>query len=117
MTIGAGHNLSIGEGVVIADNSLSFTCAMDNNSVTKTYPRPGIDPFAGRSMPIIAKTDDTITVNAGISGPNVTFTATNATYDPTTGDLVLTVGQHGLGVGRGIVIADQSLYIYMCSGW
>ena len=29
MTIGAGHNLSIGEGIVIADNSLSFTCAMD----------------------------------------------------------------------------------------
>ena len=114
MTIGAGHNLSIGEGVVIADNSLSFTCAMDNNSVTKTYPRPGIDPFAGRSMPIIAKTDDTITVNAGISRPNVTFTATNATYDPTTGDLVLTVGQHGLGVGRGIVIADQSL-VFTCA--
>ena len=114
LTIGAGHNLSIGEGVVIADNSLSFTCTMDNNSSTKTYPRPGIDPFAGRSMPIIAKTEDTITVNAGISGPNVTFTPTNAFYDPSTGDLTLTVGQHGLGVGRGIIIADESL-VFTCA--
>ena len=39
MTLEVGaHTLDVGEGVVIADNSLSFTCAMDGNTVTKTYP-------------------------------------------------------------------------------
>ena len=103
------HTLDVGEGVVIADNSLSFTCAMDGNQSTKTYPRPGIDPFAGRSMPITGKTATSITINAGISGPNKYFQPTGANYNPSTGDLVLTVGQHGLGVGRGVVIEDNSL--------
>ena len=103
------HTLDVGEGVVIADNSLSFTCAMDGNQSTKTYPRPGIDPFAGRSIPITGKTATSITVNAGISGPNKYFQPTGADYNPSTGDLVLTVGQHGLGVGRGVVIEDNSL--------
>jgi len=101
------HTLSVGEGVVIDDNSLSFTCAMDGNQSTKTYPRPGIDPFAGRSMPITAETATSITVNAGVSGPNVAFTPTNSTYSGT--ELTLTVGQHGLGVGRGVVLADDSI--------
>ena len=108
LTIGT-HTLSVGEGIVIDDNSLSFTCGMDGNQSVKTYPRPGIDPFAGRSMPITAISTNTITVNAGISGPNKNFTPTNATYDPATGDMVLTVGQHGLGVARNVVLLDESL--------
>ena len=83
---------------------------MDGNQSTKTYPRPGIDPFAGRSMPITATTATSITINAGVSGPNVSFTpTTGTTYDPATGDLVLAVGQHGMGVGRSVVLADNSL--------
>ena len=108
LTIGT-HTLDVGEGIVIADNSLTFTCDMDNNQSQKTYPRPGIDPFAGRSMKITSKTSTTVTVNAGVSRANEYFTPTGATYDPTTGDLVLTVGQHGLGVGRGVVLEDNSL--------
>ena len=112
LEIGA-HTLSTGEGVVIDDNSLSFTCAMDGNQSTKTYPRPGIDPFAGRSMPITATTATSITINAGVSGPNVSFTPTNAVYDAATGDMTVTVGQHGLGVGRGVVLADNS-FTFTC---
>jgi len=112
LEIGA-HTLSNGEGIVINDNSLSFTCAFDNNQSTKTYPRPGIDPYAGRSMPITATTATSITVNAGASGPNVAFTPTNAVYNAATGDLTVTVGQHGLGVGRSVKLADNS-FTFTC---
>ena len=113
LTIGS-HNLSIDEGIVIADDSLTFTCAMDGNQSQKTYPRAAIDYISGRSTPIIATTAETITVNVGVAGANVQFTPTDATYNPNTGDMVLTLGQHGLGVGRGIVIADNSL-VFTCA--
>ena len=108
LTVGP-HTLSAGEGIIIDDNSLSFTCDMDGNQSVKTYPRPGIDPFAGRSMPITSVAENTITINAGISGPNKYFTPTGANYNPSTGDMTVTVGQHGLGVGRSVVLADSSL--------
>ena len=101
--------MSIDEGIVIADDSLTFTCGMDNNQSQKTYPRAGIDYASGRSIPIVATTAETITINVGQSGANQTWSATNAQYNPVTGDMELTIGQHGLGVGRGIVILDNSL--------
>ena len=63
---------------------------MDNNQSTKTYPRPGIDPYAGRSIPITAvdKVVGTITLNVGVSGPNKSFQPqAGTTYDAATGDL------------------------------
>ena len=110
------HQLDIGEGIVIDDNSLSFTCDMDNNQSNKSYPRPGIDPYAGRSIPIIAsdKVAGTITLQVGISGPNRNFQpTTGTTYDAATGDLVMNIGQHGLGVGRNVVLADNS-FTFTC---
>ena len=115
LDLDTAHGLSVGEGIVIDDNSLSFTCSMDNYDSVKTYPRPGIDPYAGRSIPITAVPSDTeITLNVGVSGPNKVFTPTDATYDPVTGDLTVTVGQHGLGVGRGIVIENNS-FTFTCA--
>ena len=112
LTIGQ-HSLSVGEGVTIDDNSLSFTCDMDDNDSVKTYPRPGIDPFAGRSFKITAVGPSTITINAGASGPNKYFTPTGVNYDSNTGDMTVTVGQHGLGVGRSVVLEDNS-FTFTC---
>ena len=112
ITIGT-HNLGVGEGIVLSDGALSFTCAMDNFDAVKSYPRSGIDPYSGRSMPIVSRTDTTITLNVGKSGPNKYFTPTAATYDPTTGIMEVTVGQHGLGVGRGVVLEDNS-FTFTC---
>tara|TARA_B100000131_G_scaffold271618_1_gene272085 strand:- start:55 stop:996 length:942 start_codon:yes stop_codon:yes gene_type:complete len=110
LTIGTGHGLTIDEGVVIADNSLSFTCTMDGNSSTKTYPRPTIDRAGGRSIPTVAVSDTTITVNVGASPADKLLTAvTGTTYNPNTGDLVLQVGQHGIGVGRNIVLENGAV--------
>ena len=113
LTIGT-HSLSEGEGVVLDDNSISFTCTMDGNDSIKTYPRPGIDPYASRSIPIKSVTETTITLDVGESAANQYFTPTNATYDPVTGDMTVTVGQHGLGVGRNVVLADNS-FTFTCA--
>jgi hypothetical protein len=108
ITIGS-HDLSVGEGIVITTGSIAFTCDMDDNQSVKSYPRFGIDPFAGRSMLITDITSTTITVNVGASGPNRYFTPTSASYDALTGDMIVNVGQHGLGVGRSVVLENNSI--------
>jgi len=113
ITIGS-HTLTTGEGIVLDDNSFTFTCEMDDDDAQKTYPRPGIDPYAGKSLKITSATQDTITVNVGASAPNKYFTPTAVTYDPVSGDMVVTVGQHGLGVGRSVVLEDNS-FSFTCA--
>jgi hypothetical protein len=113
LTIGT-HSLTVGEGIKIVPNSLSFTCTMDGNQSTKTYPRTGIDPYASRSIPIKSVTNTTITLNVGASSQNKEFTPTDADYDPLTGELSLNVGQHGLGVGRNVIIEDNS-FTFTCA--
>ena len=103
------HSLPVGGSVIIDNNSLSFTCDMDNRDTAKTYPRPGIDPASNRSVKITSKTATGITVNIGASASNKYFQPTNAVYTPSTGEMVLTIGQHGLGVGRNITIENNSL--------
>ena len=112
LTIGS-HNLYIGAGITIDDNSISFTCTMDGDDSVKSYPRPGIDPFAGRSIPISAVGTDTITVNVGKSGPNKYYQPTSANYNAVTGDLTIDIGQHGLGEGRHVVLEDNS-FTFTC---
>ena len=92
LTIGS-HNLTIDEGIVIANDALTFTCTMDGNQSQKTYPRASTDYAAERSLPIVAIGAETITVDVGTAGANRTFTATDATYVPSTGVMELTVGQ------------------------
>ena len=108
------HTLSVGEGIVLEPNSIGFTCTMDGNDSTKFYPRAGIDPFASRSIPIKNVTDTTITLNVGAAGANKYFTPSAANYNPSTGDLTVTVGQHGLGVGRSVVLEDNS-FTFTCA--
>ena len=109
VTVGT-HSLSVGEGIVMKPQSFAFTCDMDDNQSTKSYPRVGIDPFAVRSLPITSVTDTTLTFNVGASGPNKTFTPTNADYNALTGDMILTVSESfGLGVGRSVVLENQSI--------
>ena len=82
---------------------------MDNNQSTKSYPRFGIDPYSVRSIPLTAVTDTTLTFNVGVSAANKYFTPTSASYNALTGDMVVTVGQHGLGVGWSVTLASASI--------
>ncbi|MGY8867992.1 MAG: hypothetical protein ACKVJK_20495, partial [Methylophagaceae bacterium] len=112
MTVGT-HSLSKGEGIILDTGSFAFTCDMDNNQSVKSYPRLGIDPFAGRSMKITSITGTTITVNVGVSSPNKYFTPSNVNYNSLSGDMVVTVGQHGLGVSRSVVLENES-FAFTC---
>ena len=49
----AGHGLTTSNTINIADNALSFTCSMDGNTATKTYPR-STDPASGQALAITA---------------------------------------------------------------
>ena len=104
----ANHGLSTGDRVNIANDSLTFTCSMDNNATNHAYPR-STDPVSGQYIEITSTTTDSITVNVGAT-TTVNFTPTGATYNTTSGDLVLTIGaNHGLGVGESIQLAQDSL--------
>jgi hypothetical protein len=105
-----GHDMTTGNYVRFEDNSLTFTCGMDNNQAQKTYPRAGADPSAGNWVQITAATASSITCNVGATGPNVSYTPTNILYNSTSGVMEITVGSgHGLSVGEGVMIANNSL--------
>ena len=65
----ANHDLSVGDYITIATDSLTFTCDLDGNATNHTYPR-ATDPAAGQYIEITAATTDTITVNVGDGGAN-----------------------------------------------
>ena len=113
MTVNIGsHSMEIGEEIMFRPESLGFKCSMDGNNATKMYPRFGKDPFYDKALKIIAKTNNTITVNVGPS-PLVNHTVTGSNYDPVTGLVELTIGNHILKVGDAITITDNSL-VYQC---
>ena len=93
--------------IKIADDSLSFKCEMDGYSSVHTYPR-ATDPASGQYLEITSSSTDSITVNVGAS-PIVNHQVTDATYNPTSGLMELTIGAHNLKAGTGIKIADESL--------
>jgi len=103
----AGHGLTTSNTINIANGALAFTCTMDGNTSTKTYPR-ATDPASGQALAITAVTTDTLTINVGAS-PIVNYNVTNATYNSATGDLVMTIGNHSLPVNTSIQIAPNSL--------
>ena len=82
---------------------------MDGNQVAQSYPRANLDKASGRSLPITAIDTGKFTLNVGAAGSNKFLTPTGATYNENNGDMVLTVGQHGLRVGTDIVLKDNSL--------
>ena len=99
VTIGT-HDLYVGKGVVIPDNTFSFTCAQDGNTAVKTYPR-ATDPASGASLEVVA---------VGTATANIS----TAIYDPTAGILTATSSSHGLMVGNRVQIAGDSL-TFTCS--
>ncbi len=103
----SSHGLSIGDHINIAAGGLKFSCDQDNNTSQHDYPRVN-DPAAGKYLRIDEVATDTITVNVGQT-QIVNYDPTNATYNPTTGDLSLTIGVHNLGVGETVKLATNSL--------
>jgi len=114
----SGHTLVKGDRVTLDPNSFTFTCDMDGDDAAKTYPRPGLDPYAKKTFKVIEAayaggTGTTVKLDVGASGPNKYFTPTAATYDAGTGVMSITVGQHGLRVGNGVVLNNNS-FTFTC---
>ena len=112
MTLVGAHSLTQGTSIRIGDNKLTFTCTMDGNATNHTYPREG-DPAFQTAVPILNVSGQDITVNVGTS-PIVTKTVTAAIYNPNSGELVLTIANHGLRQGTNIKLATESL-IFTCT--
>tara|TARA_Y100000593_G_scaffold20777_3_gene41811 strand:+ start:3930 stop:7229 length:3300 start_codon:yes stop_codon:yes gene_type:complete len=107
VTTTSAHGFSSGDFINIADNSLTFRCEMDGTWSDHTYPR-STDPASNRFITATVVDSDTFTVNVG-STPNNIFTVSDATYEPTTGVLELTIGAHSLKQGESVKIGDNKL--------
>ena len=101
------HGFTNGEKVQIANSSITFKCDMDDNYSLHPYPR-ATDPAANSWLTVSNKTDNTFEVNVGTSLP-VTFTPTGATYDPTTGLMEVTIGNHTLDVGTSVKLSTGAI--------
>ena len=80
ITIGA-HDLQVGDEVMIAPDSMTFTCATDGNATQHTYPTTTI----------------------------TNFTPSTATYVPSTGEFTANIGPHKLKVGDEIEFAPRGI--------
>ena len=146
----AGLGMQNGDKVMIADASLTLSCARDNNASNHPYPR-ATDPVSGQWLTIgnvqnlnvagndfqtfdvtvgisedisqhtfvssvaggLKKQNGDITINVG-SSPIVNYNVSNANYTPSTGNLVLDIGQHDLIEGTSIKLANESI-IFTCA--
>ena len=83
-------------------------CNEDSYGSDHPYPR-STDPVAGKWLTVSNATADTFKVSVGEAGSNQTFTPTNASYDPASGDLTLTIGSHNLKKGKGVLIENGAV--------
>ena len=93
----AGHSLTTSDSVGIRTGSMVLKCSMDGKETLHSYPRAS-DPVAGVITSITGVTTDTFTVNVGAS-QTVGHLVSGATYDATTGDMVMSIGSHTLRGG------------------
>ena len=89
-----GHNLSTGDHIQIASESLTFTCAYDSNATNHTYPRQS-DPIWGLWQPVTVVDGNTFTLDIGTS----TDTTTHSFVSATTGALIKQTGAVTINVG------------------
>ena len=101
------HGLTTSDTIRFSDESITWTCSSDNYNTYLKSPRAH-EPAYRADLTITAVTTDTLTVNVGAS-PFVYFTPTAATYNGTSGELVLTIGAHEITEGSGVQLADNSL--------
>ena len=106
LTIGS-HSLTTSTSIRLANDSLTFRCAMDDYCSLHTYPR-STDPGFSTALGITTTTADTISINVGVS-TIVKYSVTDADYNATTGIMTMTIGSHTLKTGTNIKIATESL--------
>ena len=82
---------------------------MDNYTAVKSYPRAGSDPISGQNVNPTSVTATSITINVGPSAL-VEHDVTSATYDPATGNVVVTTSApHNLSANTSIKVKTEGL--------
>ena len=79
------HDFKIGDSIIIEPNSLTFTCELDGNATTHTYPTTEF----------------------------INYSPTGATYDPVTGEFSVSIGAHALKAGDLIEFKPSSI-VFTC---
>ena len=72
LTVGA-HNVKVGDTIKIGNDSLVFTCLMDNHNTYHAYPR-STDPVYGKNISVTAVTSTTISVKVLTNTPSTNTT-------------------------------------------
>ena len=113
LTIGT-HSYTTSDTLTIAKKSLIFTCDADDHATLHAYPRTS-DPAYNTPLAITAVTGTTVTVNVGAphqqDGVTVSYgttTASSATYDPATGEIVVISNNHGISGSVSITPTNAS---------
>tara|TARA_B100000427_G_scaffold321009_1_gene320990 strand:- start:705 stop:2660 length:1956 start_codon:yes stop_codon:yes gene_type:complete len=126
LTIGK-HNIEAGiTSIRLSPKSLKFSCTQGGGGIS-TYPRPS--GYAGatsndfayqNAVGVAATTDTSISVQVLATSPSTNVTPhtfvvatplqpTDATYNPATGVMQLTIVDHGFEDGDGIKMQDNSI--------
>ena len=119
LTIGT-HSYTTSDTLTIAKKSLIFTCDADDHATLHAYPRTS-DPAYNTPLAITAVTGTTVTVNVGAphqqDGVTVSYgttTASSATYDPATGEIVVISNNHGISGSVSITPTNASYVKNTC---
>ena len=80
---------------------------MDDQFSLHTYPR-STDPVSNSWLSVGNVTTNTFTVNVGTTLP-VTYTPSGATYDPVTGLMELTIGNHTITANTSIKLTQGAI--------
>ena len=109
MYFGSAHGVTTSDQVSLVDGGFAFKCAMDNYTAVKSYPRAGSDPISGQNVNPTSVTATSITINVGPSAL-VEHNVTSATYDPATGNVVVTTSApHNLSANTSIKVKTEGL--------
>tara|TARA_Y100001968_G_C19454156_1_gene770984 strand:+ start:2796 stop:18506 length:15711 start_codon:yes stop_codon:yes gene_type:complete len=121
LTIGT-HSLRAGTNVKIAEESLKFTCDVDDNTSQKGYPRT-TDPFYTSGFIIQSVTDTTITLQVLSTIPSTNIT--RHTFVTADNDAVTTGGNYphtfvsgmtgGLEKANNSVVLTENSLTFTCS--
>jgi len=109
----ANHGLSAQNKIGINQNGLTFSCGMDNHGSNHAYPRVGDPAYKNAIRDITNITADTVTINVGTT-PLVGHNVSDATYDPATGNLVLSLGAHNISQGNTLQLEKDAL-VFTCT--
>ena len=87
LSFAGAHGMTTGDTITLDNNSLSFTCTMDGNTASKTYPRSGTDPIAGVTTAVTVNTTTSFTINVNrapsVIGVNETLNIGGGVYEET----------------------------------